>query len=114
MAQWRLLTTSTTKRCENMWNFVKGIPKRLARKVLAQWGQEARAGPIFCCSTSVGYDIQFELPVQIVHPFFVRLIDPRPPYDAGKIWLRQCGRPHVASVCRGRSVGRLSLISRAT
>jgi tetratricopeptide (TPR) repeat protein len=73
MAQWRLLTTSTTKRCENMWNFVKGIPTRLARKVLAQWRQEAQADVMHQRTSSIR-NTQAGRATRIVNPIFVCLL----------------------------------------
>ena len=52
MAQYHLITTSTSKRCKLMWNFIEGIPKRLARRVLALTGWEAQASAMYRGSSS--------------------------------------------------------------
>ena len=52
MAQWILITTLLSTRRSQMWNFLKAIRERLARKVLASMRREAEANVMYRGSAS--------------------------------------------------------------
>ena len=74
MAQWQLITTSILVCCELMWNFLRGIPARLARRVSEWSGQEAQADAMYCGNASTRNNFQSYDSMRRVNPIFLCLI----------------------------------------
>ena len=71
MAQYHLITTSTSKCCKLMWNFVKEIPEWLARSVSAWMGREAQASVMYRGSASSRNISQSDRSARAAHPLFI-------------------------------------------
>ena len=74
MAQWRHLKNLINKRCELMWNFLREIPRRLARSVSALIGREAHADAMYRGSSSSRNTYQADRSASAIHPLFVCLV----------------------------------------
>ena len=71
MAQWRLTKTLFSTRHNQMWSFLREIPKWLARSVSACMGREAQASVMYRGSASSLNISPTDRAARAVHPLFI-------------------------------------------